>query len=369
MREKKNVKRKKTIILTGGGSAGHVIPNLLLLPDLLADGWDVHYIGSRNGIEAQLARRDGITYHAIETGKMRRYFDLKNITDPFRVVAGIIQSFCITARLKPRVIFSKGGFVAVPVVLGGWLLQTPSVIHESDLTQGLANKICAPFSKTICSSFEKTISFLSVAARKKAVYTGAPVRSELAAGNAGEGFGLCGFNEKKPVLLAIGGSQGSENLNAIIREALPLLLKDWQVAHVCGKGHIVASLTGTEGYAQFEYARDELAHLYKISRAAVSRAGSGTLFELLLLRIPAVLIPLPLSASRGDQVLNAEEFSGRGFCLKLDESEAKSPDRLNEALHNLSAGYDSFVNNMRKAGTPDSKGLILHIIYEAAGLI
>ena len=358
--------RKKVIILTGGGSAGHVIPNLLLLPDLLADGWDVHYIGSRNGLEASLVKNCGVKYHAIATGKLRRYFDIKNISDPFRVVAGIFQCIFLTVRLRPDVIFSKGGFVAVPVVLGGWLTGIPAVIHESDLTQGLANKICAPFSKKICTSFEKTISLLNGSARKKAVYTGAPVRPELGAGDAGEGLRMCGFNDKKPVLLAVGGSQGSESLNAIIRAALPRLLEEWQVAHICGNGNTDESLRGTEGYAQFEYVRGELAHLYNISRAAVSRAGSGTIFELLYMKIPSVLIPLPLNASRGDQIVNATEFENRGFCLKLDEREGIGPEKLIDALSKLISGYETYVGNMLAAGSRDAKKLILQTVYDAA---
>ena len=358
--------RSKKIILTGGGSAGHVIPNLVLLPDLLAGGWDIHYIGSRGGIEARLARREDVTYHTIETGKLRRYFDVKNFTDPFRVAAGIFQSMYLIVKIRPDVIFSKGGFVAVPVVLAGRLLGTPAVIHESDLTQGLANKICAPFSTRICLSFEKTLNALSKNSRKKAVFTGAPVRPELRGGSAAEGYKLCGFDDKKPVLLIIGGSQGSESLNRIIRAVLPDLLNSWQVAHICGRGAIDAAREGVKGYAQFEYVGDELAHLYKISRAAVSRAGSNAIYELLNLKIPSILIPLPLKSSRGDQILNAEEFEKSGFCMKLDESEAENKTALVGALEKLDAGYDRFIEAMNNADIPDSKKLILNVIGEAA---
>ena len=358
--------RKKSIILTGGGSAGHVIPNLILLPDLIADGWDVHYIGSRNGIEAQLAQREGVAYHTIATGKLRRYFDIKNFTDPFRVIAGILQSIYFIAKIKPRVIFSKGGFVAVPVVLGGWLLGRPVAIHESDFTQGLANRICAPFSSVICVSFEKTLKPLSARMRRKSIYTGAPVRAELSGGDAEEGYSLCGFNSAKPVLLVIGGSQGSEHLNKLIRAALPELQKTWQVAHLCGKGGLDATLLNTEGYAQFEYAGDEMAHLYKISRAAVSRSGSNTIFELLFLKIPSVLIPIPLYASRGDQILNAEEFEKAGYCIKLDEEKAENVESLINTLASLDENHSSFVKAMSEAHIPDTKALLLGAIYKAA---
>jgi UDP-N-acetylglucosamine--N-acetylmuramyl-(pentapeptide) pyrophosphoryl-undecaprenol N-acetylglucosamine transferase len=362
----KHNKEKKTIVLTGGGSAGHVMPNLTLLPDLLTGGWDVHYIGSKNGIEASLTRREGLTYHAVSTGKLRRYADIKNIVDPFRVLAGIIQSIRILKKIRPLVIFSKGGFVAVPVVLGGRLMGIPSVIHESDMSQGLANKICTPFSAKLCVSFEKTLDELPARSKKKAVYTGAPVRPELGAGSTEKGLGICGFDTVKPVLLAIGGSQGSESLNRIIRSALPELLKTWQVAHICGKGNADDSLENIKGYAQFDFAGEELAHLYKISSAAVSRAGSNAIFELLNLKIPAILIPLPLKASRGDQILNAEEFEKRGYCIKLDEKDAESVTGLLRALAIIDGERGRFVSAMRDAGIPDSKTLILKAVYDAA---
>ena len=357
---------KKSIVLTGGGSAGHVMPNLILLADLAADGWDIHYIGSRNGIEASLARRADVVYHAISTGKLRRYFDMKNFTDPFRVIAGFFQSLLLVAKIKPSVIFSKGGFVAVPVVLGGWLLRCPVVIHESDFSQGLANKICMPFASYICISFEKTLDTLPSKARQKAIYTGAPVRSELSAGVAREGYKLCGFDDMKPVLLVIGGSHGSESLNRIVRSALPELLESWQVAHICGKGATDKTLNDIKGYAQFEFLGGELAHLYKISRAAVSRAGSNVIFELLSLKIPSVLIPLPLNASRGDQILNAEEFEKAGFCLKLDEGAADNTSALIDILHELDARHDNLKRTMANAQMPNSKALILDIIHNVA---
>ena len=360
---KKTVKR---IVLTGGGSAGHVIPNLILLPDMIKDGWDIHYIGSRKGIEATLVKHPNITYHTIETGKLRRYFDIKNFIDPFRVIAGFFQSLSIIARIGPCVIFSKGGFVAVPVVLAGWLLRRPIVIHESDMSQGLANKICIPLSSYICLSFQKTYDALPAKVRKRAAYTGAPVRNELDRGDAREGYRLCGFDDSKPVLLVIGGSQGSEGLNKIIRSALPELLNTWHIAHLCGRGGVDATLENTSGYAQFEYVGDELAHLYKISRAAVSRAGSNTIFELLYLRIPSVLIPIPLKASRGDQILNAEEFAKAGFSIKLDEDMAENIPMLIAAINDLDANYDCFVKTMVGAKILDAKNLILNVIYKAA---
>lgn len=366
---KNNNADKKTIFLTGGGSAGHVVPNLLLLPRLLADGWDVHYLGSRSGIEAELAgRRGDITYHAISTGKLRRYFSMKNFTDIFRIFAGVAQSAALTAKIRPSVIFSKGGFVSAPVIIGGWLLGTPSIIHESDLTQGLANKICMPFASAVCLTFRKTIDMMRPRWKKKAVYTGAPIRPELFEGDESEGLRICGFNKDKPVLLAIGGSLGSESLNSVVRSTLPELLENWQVAHICGKGRADASHSGVEGYKQFEYVSRELAHIYKISRVAVSRAGSNTIFELLSLKIPSVLIPLPRSSSRGDQLLNAAEFERAGYSVKLEEAAARESGALAGALSTLCENYGQYADAMEHANAdaPDSAGLILKLIYGAA---
>jgi UDP-N-acetylglucosamine--N-acetylmuramyl-(pentapeptide) pyrophosphoryl-undecaprenol N-acetylglucosamine transferase len=361
--------RRKAIILTGGGSAGHVTLNLTLLPDLLSDGWEAHYIGSRAGIEATLARREGLCYHTIQTGKLRRYFDIKNLTDPFRFLAGIVQSMLIIAKVRPFVIFSKGGFVATPVVIAGGLLGVPSVIHESDRTQGLANRLCAPFASRICLTFGESYGELPEKYKKKAIHTGAPIRPELREGIESEGYRICGFNENKPVLLAIGGSQGSAALNRIVRSALPELLKSWQVAHICGKGNALAEYGGINGYAQFEYAGGELAHIYKISRAAVSRAGSNTIFELAHLAIPSVLIPLPLGSSRGDQIVNATEFEKSGYCIKLDEGDAEAEGALPDAIARLVGDYERYREAMLGAGLQDSKSAIMKVIRGAAKLI
>jgi len=352
--------------LTGGGSAGHVIPNLTLLSDLRTDGWEIHYVGTRTGIEAELLRSEDVIYHAIQTGKLRRYFDIKNFVDPFRFLIGIIQSLLLMFKIKPSVIFSKGGFVAAPVVIAGRIAGVPSVTHESDRTQGLANKICAPFASKICLTFEDTINDLSPKNKRKAIITGPPIRSGLRGGDAEEGRRICGFDESLPVLLAVGGSLGSESLNAIIRKTLPELLKTWQVAHICGKGNIDAKYAGVKGYAQLEYARDELAHLFKISEAAISRAGSNSIFELLYLEIPSILIPLPRSVSRGDQILNAAEFEKKGYSIKLEEHEAESGEALVNALKRLVRDRAKFVEAMRGANLRDSKALIIEAIYASA---
>jgi UDP-N-acetylglucosamine--N-acetylmuramyl-(pentapeptide) pyrophosphoryl-undecaprenol N-acetylglucosamine transferase len=359
---------RRHIVLTGGGSAGHVIPNLTLLPGLLADGWDVHYIGSRGGVEAQLARDGKIAYHAIPTGKLRRYFDLKNVTDIFKVIGGTVRSCMLLTRIKPGIVFSKGGFVAVPVVLAARFLRIPAIIHESDLTPGLANKICAPFASRICTSFRQTADYMPDSVKSKCLYTGAPVRHELALGDAAEGRRLCGFpSSSKPNILVCGGSLGARSINALVRSVLEELLASYNVIHICGSGNIDGSLARLEGYAQFEYVTLEQPHIYKIADFAVSRAGANSINELLQLRIPSVLIPLPMSVSRGDQINNASEFEGKGYCIKLEERQITSGRVLLDAIARLRAGRDRYVGAMEGAAEePDANLAILGVLAEAA---
>ncbi|MDR1061714.1 MAG: undecaprenyldiphospho-muramoylpentapeptide beta-N-acetylglucosaminyltransferase [Clostridiales bacterium] len=357
---------RRAIVLTGGGTAGHVLPNLTLLPKLLAAGWDVHYIGTKKGGEAALMPKEGITYHAIQTGKFRRYFAAENFVDPFKVACGVAQAFAVLSRVKPSVVFSKGGFVGVPVILAAKLRRIPSVVHESDITPGLANRICAPLASAICTSFRQTAGHLAPSSRAKCRCTGAPVRPELLAGDRGEGYRLCGFSGEKPVLLVCGGSTGSQSINRLVRSTLGELLKTFDVAHLCGRGNAASELSGLEGYAQFEYAGSELPHIYSIASLAVSRAGASSIFELLSLRIPSVLIPLPLSVSRGDQIRNAEEFEGRGYCVKLEEEQIASGGVLLGAIQALYGDRARYAAAMEAAESGDAAAEILATLEAVA---
>ena len=308
----------KRIILTGGGTAGHVTPNIALLPRLRELGYDIHYIGSYNGIEKELIEPFGIPYHGISSGKLRRYFSVQNFTDPFRVLKGFREARVLIKDLKPDVIFSKGGFVSVPVVLAGKRSKVPVIIHESDMTPGLANKIAIPSAAKVCCNFPETLENLP---KDKAVLTGSPIRQELLSGNKIAAMDLCGFTADKPVILVIGGSLGSVVVNKAVREALPDLLKDFQIIHLCGKGKMDESLSGTKGYCQFEYIKDELRDIFALADVVISRAGANAICELLALRKPNLLIPLSAKASRGDQILNARSFERQGFSLVLEEEE------------------------------------------------
>lgn len=334
----------KKIVLTGGGTSGHVTPNLALLPELKKAGYSISYIGSRHGIEKQLLEKEGIDYHSINTGKLRRYFDMKNFTDMFRVADGFRQAVALLGRLKPDVVFSKGGFVSCPVVWAAWLRRIPVVIHESDMTPGLTNKLSMPFSKRVCYTFPESEKHLPA---NKGIRTGMPIRETLMGGIASEGRRICGFTGLKPVILIIGGSLGSEKINNAVRGILGSLLKDFQICHLCGKGNVNSELEGVNGYKQFEYINEEQPHIFAMADIVVSRAGATVLYELLTLKKPNILIPLSKSASRGDQILNAQSFEKQGFSIVLPEEQLDAK-RLEGLIRKAFTDRKTFIDTMEK---------------------
>lgn len=350
----------KRIILTGGGTAGHVTPNIALVPQLKELGFDIQYIGSYDGIEKKLIEEMGISYHGIASGKLRRYFDLKNFSDPFRVAKGFFQAKKLLKQLKPDVIFSKGGFVTVPVVQAAKTMHIPVIIHESDMTPGLANRLAIPAASKVCCNFPETISHLP---EGKAVVTGCPIRAELRSGNRLEALKFCGFTADKPVLLIIGGSLGSVAVNTAIRNILPQLLKAFQVVHLCGKGNVDESLKNTAGYIQFEYIKDELADLFALADIVVSRAGANAICELLELRKPALLIPLSAAASRGDQILNAKSFKKQGFSDMLEEEQI-TPELLLKKINELFDNRQTYITAMEKSSASNAVSTIISLIEE-----
>ena len=348
----------KRIILTGGGTAGHVTPNIALLPRLKELGYDIHYIGSYEGIEKKLIEEMQIPYYGISSGKLRRYFDLKNFSDPFKVLKGYTEARKLMKKLKPDIVFSKGGFVSVPVVMAANRAHIPVICHESDMTPGLANKLTAPFATKICCNFPETVKYLPA---DKAVLTGSPIRQELRSGDPEAARRFCGFTSDKPVLMVIGGSLGSANVNNAVREILPQLLPDFQVVHLCGKDKLDPSLNGTAGYVQFEYIKKELADLFALADVVVSRAGANAICELLDLRKPALLIPLGSNASRGDQILNAESFRSQGFCEVLTEDDLTS-QRLLSTIHDLYDHRDTYIQAMEKSKMSNAIETITNLI-------
>lgn len=352
----------KRIVFTGGGTAGHVTPNIALFPKLRELGYDIHYIGSYEGIEKRLIEDYHIPYYGISTGKLRRYFDPKNFSDPFRVIKGFTEAKKTLKTLKPDVVFSKGGFVSVPVVRAAAALKIPCIIHESDMTPGLANKLCIPVATKICCNFPETLKDLP---HDKAILTGSPVREELLRGNRERGMEMCGFNSSKPIIMVIGGSLGAAGINTLVREALPQLLADYQIVHICGKEKIDNLLLNKEGYKQFEYVKDDLKHLFAMADIVISRAGANAICELLMLRKPALLIPLPAHASRGDQILNAQSFESQGFSMVADE-EYLTGATLVEKVHELYFTRQSYIDAMQNSSQRNSIDTIIKIIEDAA---
>jgi len=349
----------KRIVLTGGGTAGHVTPHMAILPHLLREGYDVHYIGTENGIERKMMSIPGVTYHAVKSGKLRRYFDWQNFIDPFRVIAGAFQSARLMGTLKPDVCFSKGGFVSVPVVVGAWLHRVPVLCHESDLTPGLANKICARFAKKIATTFPECADALG----KKGVCTGTPMRPELFSGSREKGLRFTGLSGAKPILLMMGGSIGAQKVNEALRGALPRLLERMDVIHLTGKGNLEESLNGLPGYRQFEFLSEELPDVLACADLVLSRAGSNAICEFQALKKPMLLVPYPKGASRGDQILNAESFRQRGLCHVLAQ-ENMTPDTLYDAILDLEKDQDQLVRNLTQAPPADGTRKVLDMIHE-----
>ena len=352
----------KKIVLTGGGTAGHVTPNIALLPRLREAGYQVDYIGSYRGMEKGLVQKAGLPYHGISSGKLRRDFSLKNATDVFRVAKGYFEALSLLKKLRPNLVFSKGGFVSVPVVLAAKSLGIPAIIHESDMTPGLANRIAMRGAVKVCCNFPETLKYLPP---NKAVLTGSPIRQELLHGDPARAYAFTGFNQDKPILLIIGGSLGSVFINRAVRESLDRLLPHYQIIHLCGKGNLDPSLDHLDGYRQYEYISDELPDLFAAADLIVSRAGANAICELLSLRKPNILIPLSASASRGDQILNARSFEKQGFSYVIEE-EACNKDSLQEAIAYVSSHASRYIAAMEDSGQMDSIGKILDLFETIA---
>ncbi len=350
---------KPIALFTGGGSAGHVTPNIALINRLEREGWQIHYAGTADGIERRLiSGLNGVTYHVISSGKLRRYFSLKNFSDPFRVMKGVREAKRLIKEIRPDVVFSKGGFVSVPVVMGA-KKRAPVIIHESDYSPGLANRIAIRYADKVCVTFEDTLKNVS----SKGVFTGTPIRSVLYDGDRQRGLDFTGLTGEKPVLLVMGGSLGAQALNEALRAALPRLLKTFDIIHLCGKGKVDESAAAS-GYVQYEYIDREMPDLFAAADMVLSRAGANAVFEFLALRKPAVLVPLPMEASRGDQLLNARYFERRGYACMLEQA-LITPDVLAATVEDVYAARISYVSAMQKEPHADGTDAVLAVIRDA----
>ncbi|KON88383.1 UDP-diphospho-muramoylpentapeptide beta-N- acetylglucosaminyltransferase [Sporosarcina globispora] len=352
--------KKQTIVFTGGGSAGHVTPNIAIINELSRNEWDIHYIGSKKGIEKELISEINIPYYGISSGKLRRYMDKENAKDLFRVLKGIIEARKLLKRLKPKLIFSKGGFVSVPVIIAASSLKIPIYIHESDLTPGLANKISQRFADRIFTSFDEAAAHFPAG---KTVAIGSPIRREIFSGDKERGKAFLGFTDEKPILTVMGGSLGSKKINETIRDSLQDLTSIYQIVHLCGKGQEDESLMNIRGYRQFEYISNELADILAATDTVVTRGGSNAIFEFLALKIPMLIIPLTKKQSRGDQILNAESFYKKGFSLTLEE-ETLTRGSLFESLDKLEKRRSQIINNMQSSLMSDALSVLIKEIHK-----
>ncbi|MBU3142370.1 undecaprenyldiphospho-muramoylpentapeptide beta-N-acetylglucosaminyltransferase [Clostridium sp. CF012] len=349
---------KHKIIMTGGGSAGHVTPNLALIPKLKMLGYEIQYIGTKEGIERKIIEDENIKYYPISSGKLRRYFDMKNFSDPLKVIKGIFDAKKIMKIEKPDIVFSKGGFVSVPVVLAAYFSKIPVIAHECDITPGLANKLAAPYCTKVCVTFPEALNEIKGG---KGMVTGNPIRRELFLGSKIKAKEICGFINEKPILLVIGGSLGSKVINEAIRTKLEKLILKYNIIHICGKDNIDKSLQNKAGYVQFEYVVEELPHLLAAADLVVSRAGANAIFELLALRKPNLLVPLSAKASRGDQILNARSFEKSGYSMVIQDEEL-TPEHLQTKINELYNDSEKYISNMKSSNTENSIDLIVNLI-------
>lgn len=341
---------KQRFVLTGGGTAGHVYPALAVAEKL--DECKLDYIGG-NGMEKEILKNfPKISYYEIPTAKLERKITLKNLLIPFKLLKSIHESKKILKKLKPNAIFSKGGFVSVPVVLAGRRLKIPIISHESDLSLGLANRIILKKCDKMCTTFAETIKN-----SPKAVHTGQPIREKIFHGKK-QRF----FRENKPILLVLGGSLGAKFINEIIFSHLDELCKHFNVLHITGKKNY--QKIEHEGYFCIPYA-ENIEDFYASSDIVLARAGSGVINELLALRKPMLLVPLSKKCSRGDQIENAKNFKSHGYADYLEE-ENFSWQKLLKRLVNLSNNKEKYISKMKKAQECRASEMIAAMLKDIA---
>lgn len=351
---------EKIIVLTGGGTAGHCLPCLALLPDLKKRFDKIVYIGSENGIEKELATKRGLEYHAVKCVGLKRKFTLKNLSVPFTLIRGIRQAEKLLKDLKPSAVFSKGGFVALPVTLAAERLKIPVALHESDISLGLANRLTLKRAATLMTGFKST-----AAEYPNAVFTGNPLRRELTRNRDVKAIKRgYGFKDEKPVLLVLGGSSGAKAVNDAITLAADKLLENFCVIHSAGKGK--TNGINKADYKQYEYIAD-MGAAYSVADVCVTRAGANALTELVALKIPTLAIPLPKGNSRGDQEENAEYYRSRGAIRVLSEKNLTT-DALIKEIFATYAARDSLKRACEKCSAAAPNEKIVSEIIRISGI-
>lgn len=347
-----------TIILTGGGTAGHVMPNIALLPKLKNCFDKIIYIGSFDGIERNIIKQyPFIDFYPITTVKLIRKFTLKNLAIPFKLLKGIIEAKHIIKKTKPNIIFSKGGFVSLPVTFAAKKLKVPVVLHESDLTMGLANKLSAKSAVCVLTTFPQTAKTV-----KNGVFVGAPVKQELFKEDPNKIKQQLKINTPKPILLVVGGSLGSSFLNNMVKQNIDFLTENFFVIHLTGQQQ--NTFLRHENYMPFQFC-NKIEKLYAVCDLAITRGGSNTIWELFSLKIPMLIIPLGKSQSRGDQIENAKYFKEMGFALTLLEKDATNQN-LKNALLSLNKNKQKFKNQMANHTNKNSVDKIFNYLNKYA---
>jgi UDP-N-acetylglucosamine--N-acetylmuramyl-(pentapeptide) pyrophosphoryl-undecaprenol N-acetylglucosamine transferase len=356
------VTQPRHVLFTGGGSAGHVVPNLPLIAHFAAAGSRISYVGSKDGPEANLAAGVGVPFYAIRSGKLRRYWSWRNVMDVWWIVVGLAQACALLRRLRPSVVFSKGGYVAFPVVVAAWVWRVPVIAHESDLTPGLANRLSLPFVAAVCTTFAVTAF---PARGKPIVHTGTPLRPDLVRGDAERGRARFDLPRGRPLVVVFGGSLGADALNRVVRDALDALLEFGSIVHVCGPGRTDAAFADRGGYRQFEFVGAEWGDLLAAADVVVARAGANSLYELVALGKPHLLVPLPRSASRGDQISNAAYAVEHGWSRVIAEEDL-DPARLTAAVRELYVDRARIIAALRGAGLGDGTRAVADVIVRFA---
>ncbi len=351
----------KTICFTGGGSSGHVTPNLAIINALSEDKLQLIYIGSKAGIEKNLVTNENIPYYPIQSGKLRRYFSWQNFIDPLKILAGICQSFKILRKKQVDLVFSKGGFVSFPVVFAAYLKKIPVICHESDLVPGLANKLSFPFCEKICVTFAQSANNISY--KNKTMITGAPVRKALFKGDKNSIIKKYNLDKTKKTLLITGGGAGSKVINDTVQMILEDLIEHYNIIHITGKDKLNKNFETIPGYIQVEYLQEQMSDAMNLADIVISRAGSNTLYELILLKKNHILIPLSKKASRGDQIDNARYFEKAGLSTVIEE-EKLSKETLLEAIKSVETHFSEQQQRLQTYECPNGTDKIVALIHQ-----
>lgn len=333
------------IVLTGGGTGGHIYPNIALLPKLKEKFNNIYYIGETDGIEEKIVKNNDIEFFGISCTKLIRSLTPKNLLIPFELMKSVKQAKQILEKIKPDIVFSKGGYVSLPVCMASKKLKIPVIVHESDYSFGLANKLSIKYAKKVLTSFP-----INYSNKMDFQYTGTPIRDEIIKATP-----LRTFSNFKPTLLVVGGSSGAQSLNELVRNEISEITKKFNVLHLCGKNKVDNNII-SENYLQEEYSNN-MGGLMKGADIIISRGGANALFEITQLNKPSLIIPLSNSSSRGDQVENAKFLAGKDLVMLFDPKQ-----KLATQIDVLYENRVKFQTNLKNCKLKDGKDNIIDAI-------